>query len=169
MVLYGWMMFLSVLPGVKKIQKEFNFDIIDAHYVYPDGFAAVLLGKYFKKPVVVSARGSDVNFYRTFPLICRLLRYVLTKADRVVAVSEALQESMVQLGIPEQKISYIPNGVDTHKFYPSPKEQARRELGIAERQNDPFRWESYSQTKVSISLSDRLELLLISTKIEISS
>ena len=130
MALYGWLMFLSVLPAVKKIQKEFNFEIIDAHYVYPDGFAAVLLGKYFKKPVVVSARGSDVNFYRTFPLICRLLQYVLTKADRVVAVSKALQQSMVQLGIPEEKISYIPNGVDAHKFYPTPKAQARRDLGL---------------------------------------
>ena len=130
MVLYGWMMFLSVLPFVRKLHEEFDFDLIDAHYVYPDGFAAVLLGKYFKKPVVVSARGSDVNFYRTFPLICRLLQYVLTKADRVIAVSEALQESMVQLGIPEGKISYIPNGVDAHKFYPSPKERARRELGL---------------------------------------
>jgi glycosyltransferase involved in cell wall biosynthesis len=130
MILYGWMMFLSVLQLVKKIQREFNFDIIDAHYVYPDGFAALLLGNYFKKPVVVSARGSDVNLYQTMPLIRRLLQYVLSKADKVVAVSQALKRAMIQLGTPQEKISYIPNGVDCEKFYPIPKEQARWALGL---------------------------------------
>ena len=133
MALYGWMMFLSVLPAVRRIQKDFDFDLIDAHYVYPDGFAAVLFGWIFKKPVVVSARGSDINLFKTFPLIRKLLQYVLRKAARVVAVSKALKEAMVQLGIPEEKISGIPNGVDPEKFYPVPKEQARRELGLPNR------------------------------------
>jgi teichuronic acid biosynthesis glycosyltransferase TuaC len=130
MALYGWMMFFSVLPVVQKIRRDFDFDLIDSHYVYPDGFAAIQLGRFFKKPVVVSARGSDVNLYRTFPLIRRLLQYVLRKADGVIAVSEALKQAMVQLGTPERQISSIPNGVDTRKFYPMPKEQARRQLGL---------------------------------------
>lgn len=133
MSLYGWMMFLSVLPAVRRIQKDFDFDLIDAHYVYPDGFAAVLFGRVFKKPVVVSARGSDINLFKTFPLIRKLLRYVLRRAARVIAVSKALKEAMVQLGIPEEKISRIPNGVDPEQFYPVPKEQARRELGLPNR------------------------------------
>ena len=133
MALYGWMMFLSVLPAVRRIQRGFDFDLIDAHYVYPDGFAAVLFGRVFKKPVVVSARGSDINLFKTLPLIRKLLRYVLRRAARVVAVSKALKEAMVQLGIPEEKISGIPNGVDPEQFYPVPKEQARRELGLPNR------------------------------------
>ena len=133
MALYGWMMFLSVLPAVRRIQRGFDFDLIDAHYVYPDGFAAVLFGRVFKKPVVVSARGSDINLFKTFPLIRKHLRYVLRRAARVVAVSKALKEAMVQLGIPEEKILGIPNGVDPEQFYPVPKEQARRELGLPNR------------------------------------
>lgn len=131
MAFYGWMMFLSVLPMVKRIQKDFDFDLIDAHYIYPDGFAAIQLGRLFKKPVVVSARGSDVNLYRTFPLIRKLLQHVLQKADRVVAVSQALKQAIIQLGIPEEKICNIPNGVDTEKFYSMRKEEARRELGLS--------------------------------------
>jgi len=130
MAFYGWMMFFSVLSLVKRIQRDFDFDLIDSHYVYPDGFAAIQLGRFFKKPVVVSARGSDINLYRTFPLIRKLLQYVLRNADGVIAVSRALKQSMVQLGIPERRISSIPNGVDTEKFYPMMKEQARRELGL---------------------------------------
>lgn len=130
MAFYGWMMFLSVLPVVRKLHKEFDFDLIDAHYVYPDGFAAIQLGRLFKKPVVVSARGSDINLFKTFPLIRKLLQHVLHKADSVVAVSQALKQAIIQLGIPEEKIRCIPNGVETEKFYPMPKEQARRELGL---------------------------------------
>ena len=132
MALYGWMMFLSVLPVVKKVKKNFEFDLIDAHYVYPDGFAAVLLGWVFQKPVVVSARGSDINLYSNFPVIRRLLQYTLRKADRVISVCSALKEAMVQLGIPTEKISVVPNGVDVNKFYCLSKEAARRELGIPE-------------------------------------
>lgn len=118
MSLYGLMMFLSVLPIVKKIKNTFDFDMIDAHYVYPDGFAAVLLGHVFRKPVVVSARGTDIYLYKEFPLIRKLLRYTLLKADRVISVCQALKEEMAKLGIPRNKISVVPNGVDPNKFYP---------------------------------------------------
>jgi hypothetical protein len=37
---------------------------------------------------------------------------------------------MIQLGIPEEKICHIPNGVDARKFFPIPKEQARQVLGL---------------------------------------
>ncbi len=133
MMLYGWMMFLSVLPIVTKIQKHFDFDLIDAHYVYPDGFAAIQLGRFFNRPVVVSARGSDINLFRTLHLIPRLLRYVLFKADRVIAVSQALKSAIVEMGVVENKIVTIPNGVNVESFYPFEKESARKALALPNR------------------------------------
>ena len=130
MALYGWMMYRSVLPLVKQIKSDFDFDLIDGHYVYPDGGAAIQLGRFFNKPVVVSARGSDVNLFRTFPLIRRMLRYALLRADRVIAVSEALKAAMIELDIPAEKIAVIPNGVDAAKFYPIPQDEARRALRL---------------------------------------
>ena len=44
-------------------QSGFDFDLIDAHFLYPDGLAAVLLGQWFKRPVVITCRGSDVNLH----------------------------------------------------------------------------------------------------------
>lgn len=128
---YGVSMYLSVLPVIKKIQRRFDFDLIDAHYVYPDGLAAVLLGSLLKKPVVVSARGSDINQFAHLHLIRGLLRYTLGKADRLIAVCTALKNAMVQLGVPEDKIAVIPNGVDINKFFPLPKEDARRRLNLS--------------------------------------
>ena len=130
MALHGLFMFLSILPYIKKFQRNFSFDIIDAHYVYPDGFAAVLLGSFFRKPVVVSARGSDINLFAKFPLIRRFLQYTLNKADRVIAVSQALKNVILALHIPEEQITVISNGVDIEKFYPFLKGEARRKLRL---------------------------------------
>lgn len=133
MATYGLTMFLSVLPTVMRIKREFDFDLIDTHYVYPDGFAAVLLGRFFKKPVVVSARGSDINLFVNFPLIRKLLQYTLFSANQVIAVCQALKDAMIQLKVPENKISVIPNGVDVTKFYPVAKEECRRKLGLPDK------------------------------------
>ena len=38
-----------------------DFDLIDAHYFYPDGVAAVMLGRALGKPVTIKALGSDIN------------------------------------------------------------------------------------------------------------
>ena len=127
---YGMTMYLSVLPFMKRLRREFAFDLIDAHYVYPDGFAAVQLGKYFHTPVVVSGRGSDIHQFSTFPVIRRLLRYTLSQATRVIAVSQALQHAMLALPIDEKKTSVIPNGVDTQKFFRVDKKQSRARLGL---------------------------------------
>ena len=133
MSIYGLLMFLSVLQTVKRIQRTFDFDIIDSHFVYPDGMAAVLLGWFFKKPVVISARGSDINLYGRFPLIRRLLRWTLNRAEKVIAVCQALKDAMVELGVSQDKITVIPNGVDSAKFFPVPRQAARKTLGLPDK------------------------------------
>ena len=130
MVLHGLLMFLSLYLRVKRVQKDFDFDLIDSHYAYPDGFAAVLIGQLLRKPVIISARGSDVNLFRTFPLVQRLLRFAFLRAERIIAVSQALKDAILQLGIPEEKVEVIPNGVDLEKFKPIPTDEARKRLKL---------------------------------------
>jgi glycosyltransferase involved in cell wall biosynthesis len=130
MASYGYLMYLFSLPVIRKIREEFDFDIIDTHFTYPDGFAGILLGRYFGKPVVVTSHGTDLNLYPAYPVIRQFLRYTLGKADRVVAVCNALRDVMIRLDVPGGKISVIPNAIDLKKFYPMAKEDARRTLGI---------------------------------------
>ena len=132
MVWHGVMMFLAVLPLAYKLRQAYRFDVIDAHFVYPDGLAAVLLGHAFNTPVVVSARGSDINLYRQLPLINRWLRYTLKRSERVIAVSQALKAAISQLGIASAKVAVIPNGVDPNKFFPYSRQEARRKLGLGD-------------------------------------
>ena len=130
MSLYGVAMFFSVWPLVKRIQRSFDFDVIDAHFLYPDAFAAILLGKVLRKPVVVSARGTDLNLYPTMPIIKGLLRFTLSRAQCAIAVCAALGDVMSKLGVTREKIFVIPNGVDTDKFRPIPRSDARSMLHL---------------------------------------
>src|SRR5271166_3059651 len=63
MPLHGLLMFAGSLSIARRLHQKARFDCIDAHYVYPDGFAAVLLGRCLGIPVVVSARGTDINVF----------------------------------------------------------------------------------------------------------
>jgi teichuronic acid biosynthesis glycosyltransferase TuaC len=126
---HGPLMARSLLPYVKSIRAAFDFDVIDAHYVYPDGFAAVEIGRALGVPVVVSARGSDINLFREIPSVRPHLVRALQRASGLIAVSEALGKAMRELGAPAGKVRVIPNGVDARKFHPMPREAARERTG----------------------------------------
>lgn len=130
LLIQGISMFLFSYPLVRRLHERENYDCIDAHYVYPDGFAAVLLGKLLGLPVIVSARGSDMTLYPSFRLIAPLIRYTLQQADGLVAVSAALAKVMIEQGASREKTAVIGNGVDSRRFFPIPPSAARKHLGL---------------------------------------
>lgn len=132
MPLHGLSMFLGSLRCVAALNHDAKIDCIDAHFVYPDGLAAVLLGKYLNVPVTVSARGTDINLFPSFRLIRPMIRWTLRHADGLIAVSAALRDAMVALGLLRDKIHLIPNAVDAAQFRPIPTLEARRRLNLPE-------------------------------------
>ena len=111
------------------LDQGYDFDLIDAHYFYPDGVAAVMLGRYFNKPVVVTSRGSDISLIPQFPLPRRMIRWAAGRADALITVCNALKAELVQLGVDEAKVSSLRNGVDLQRFVPGPRAQQRATLG----------------------------------------
>ena len=111
-------------------KSDFQFEVIDAHFVYPDGYAAVKLGQRLKRPVIVTARGSDLTRNKNLPHIVPLLQEVLRGAAQLIAVSEELRDNFLELGATPDKIHVIPNGVDTSFFTPMTREAARRALHL---------------------------------------
>jgi teichuronic acid biosynthesis glycosyltransferase TuaC len=107
-----------------------RFDAIDAHYLYPDGVAAVRLGAEFGLPVVLTARGSDVTQFPDHPTPRRLIRDAVARAAAVITVSAGLRAALLHLGVPEGKVTVLRNGVDTQTFRPIDREAARAALGI---------------------------------------
>lgn len=102
----------------QEIANGHDFDLIDAHYFYPDGVAAVMLGERFGKPVVVTARGSDVNLLTRFPVPRRKIVWAAERAAHLITVSRALKDKLVGLGVPDSKIRVLRNGVNLELFRP---------------------------------------------------
>jgi glycosyltransferase involved in cell wall biosynthesis len=107
------------------------FDAIDAHYVYPDGVAAVWLGQALGLPTVVTARGTDINLIPHYAIPRRLIRRAIAEAAALIAVSAAIKAEMVALGAAQDQVTVLRNGVETALFRPIDRTAARRALGIA--------------------------------------
>ena len=127
----GAFYYLSLLAFTRRLRRTFPFEVIDAHFAFPDGLAATLLAKTFSCPVVVTLRGTIVRL-SGYRLHRPQLRWVLRRADRVTAVSESLAGVAVGLGLPRERVRVIPNGVDTRTFMPMDRVQARRLAGLPE-------------------------------------
>jgi teichuronic acid biosynthesis glycosyltransferase TuaC len=102
-----------------QIREGEDFDLIDAHYFFPDGVAAVLLGRALGRPVVVTARGSDLNIIADYALPRRMIRWAARRAAAVITVSAALKERLVALGGLAEQIEVLRNGVDLALFRPN--------------------------------------------------
>lgn len=112
------------------ISDGYNFDLIDAHYFYPDGVAATLIGKALNKPVVITARGSDINLIPQYDHPRRLIMQAAEDCAAMITVSAALKEAIVCLGGTAEKIVVLRNGVDLKLFYPEDRTQARCQWGV---------------------------------------
>lgn len=123
---------LMALGAVKEVRslldRGFDFDLIDAHYYYPDGAAAALLAKWFRKPFVVTARGTDINLISRYSIPRKIIRWTSTQAHASIAVSGALSEKLEEIGVDSQKLRILRNGVDIERFHPIPRKIARAEL-----------------------------------------
>jgi teichuronic acid biosynthesis glycosyltransferase TuaC len=132
MVAAPWLLYRAIVPQVRRLLAEgHRFDAIDAHYLYPDGVAATWLGQRFGLPVVMTARGTDVNLIPRYRLPRRLIRGAIRDASALVAVSEALKQALVELGAPAEKVTVLRNGVDAGLFHPPADRAAERAaLGV---------------------------------------
>jgi glycosyltransferase involved in cell wall biosynthesis len=125
----GWLE-AAAFPVLKRLQDERDFDLIDAHYFFPDGVAAIGLGRRLNKPVVITARGTDVNLIPQFPRPRRMIIAAARAASGIIAVSQAIKDAIVALGIPAARIVVLRNGVDLALFHPGGREEMRARLGL---------------------------------------
>lgn len=129
--LYGLIMALALLPSLLRLKKRFPFDVIYAQWMYPDGFAAAVLGRLLGIPVVQHAHGCDINEYTKYPVRRSQILWAIRNSHAVIAVSKPLRDKIMALGIAADKVKLVPNGIDTALFAPADKTSARRDVGVA--------------------------------------
>ena len=117
---------------LRLMRQGLTFDLIDSHYLYPDGVVAVALGRRFSLPVVMTARGSDVTQLPDFAVPRRMIRGAMARADAMISVSAGLKQAMVALGADAERITVLRNGVDLGQFRPPEDRAALRDaLGFS--------------------------------------
>jgi len=110
-----------------------EFDLIDSHYFYPDGVAAVRMARDFGKPVTITARGTDLNLLPQYPVPRRQIVWAATHAQGLITVCQALKDELIALDIPDDKVTVLRNGVDLEMFQPVDRDSARETLGLTGR------------------------------------
>ena len=122
---------LALLPHVRRLRRRHpDLALIDSHFLYPDGVAACLLGRWLRIPVLMTARGSDVNLYPQYLVPRRLIRWAVANAARVITVSESLRAALLALGADPDRVITLRNGVDLRRFHPGDRATARTRLGL---------------------------------------
>jgi len=123
----------AALPVARRlIAQGHDFDLIDAHYYYPDGVAAGLVARSLGKPFIVTARGTDLNVLPDFPLPRKRILETAGLASASIGVSRSLMDRLVELGADPAKLHVLRNGVDLERFMPAPRQEARARLGLPE-------------------------------------
>jgi len=110
--LYGLRGTSFALLGAGKIlrlQREFDFDLIHAHFAGTTSFSAVMAKSRLDVPLVVTAHGSDLEHTAGLTLGRFYVTRSLEGADAVIAVSHWLARKAAALGA--RKVVVIPNGL----------------------------------------------------------
>lgn len=127
----GFFMALGSLLTLLKLRKTFQFNIIDSHFAYPDGYAASLLGQWLKVPVTITLRGTEVPHSHDRKKRKRMIT-ALQKSSHIFSVADFLKRHVTNLGIAENKITVVGNGVDTDKFSAVERSLARKSMSLSE-------------------------------------
>lgn len=113
------------------ICRDFPFDVIDAEFFWPDGPAAIAVGKTLGVPVSIKARGADIHFWGKNPATAAQVVAAGQAADGMLAVSAALKADMVALGMPADRITVHYTGIDRARFYVRDRAEAKAALGVS--------------------------------------
>lgn len=137
-----------------------DFDVLLASWAFPDAVACLRLARRLGKPCVVKVHGSDVNVMAHDPARRPAIVRTLQGADAVVAVSGALADAVVALGVARERVQVIYNGVDTGRFHPGARDEARRRLGVPAQARRILCVGNLKTGKGCLDLVDALPLLL---------
>ncbi len=128
-VTWGPLYAASLVPLLLEYRNK--IDVVLGSWAYPDGFAAIAFAEALGVPAVVKLHGSDINVIATMPGPRRLLSWMLPRAAAIVAVSGELARKARELGVDKEKIEIVSNGIDSDKFRPRPRDEARRRCELA--------------------------------------
>ncbi|WP_337678487.1 glycosyltransferase [Novosphingobium ginsenosidimutans] len=120
----------AVLPLVRRLHAEQKFNLVDAQFFHPDGYAAVRIAAVLGLPVSIKARGADIQHWGRQRATAAQVRKAGRRATGLLAVSNGLIDDMTALGMPREKITLHRTGLDADLFRPYDRRLCRDQLGL---------------------------------------
>jgi len=120
----------AVLPIARHLHAERPFDLVDAQFFHPDGYAAVRIAAVLGLPVSIKARGADIHYWGRQRATAAQVRKAGRRATGLLSVSQGLVEEMAALGIPREKVTLHRTGLDGDLFRPYDRRMCRDQLGL---------------------------------------
>ena len=127
---------IRLLPFVKRLQRSFDFDLIDAHFGYPEAPTAAVLAMATGRPFIVTLRGSEL-LHSQYLSRRSAMAWAFRRASLIVAVSNELRTLALNLGVNPDRTLLSVNGVDTNRFYPRDRAPARAKVQHSSRATSP--------------------------------
>ncbi len=122
---------MGIRRTVRRIHAEWPIDVIHAHMMVPDGWAASRIGPGLGVPTVGTAHRADVLDIPAQGAKSRMrVAEAIQGLDAVVTVSRAIGDAADAIARPKRPITVVPNGADAEVFMPRSAGEARRRLGI---------------------------------------
>lgn len=114
------------LKTIALIRKE-KIDLIQAHWFFPSGLVAGLAGKICRKPLIITAHGSDIFALKGW-FWDEIKKFIIFLADRVSVVSPEIGKKLAKLGT--EKVFITPMGVDVSVFKPREKQEKKNQTNL---------------------------------------
>lgn len=111
------MLAFIIIQAVAVVRFTRGFDLIHAQWTLSAGIAA-LTRKIHRCPIVATLQGSDLFQVPRSRAGRFLTRWTLNRTHQITVLSNALFREVVKIGISQDKVKIIPNGVDIHQFFP---------------------------------------------------
>ena len=115
----------AVLPLVRRLHAERPFDLVDAQFFFPDGPAAAIVARELGLPLTIKSRGADIHYWGQRKAAFAQMLQAAGQAAGMLAVSQALREDMITLGMPAERIGVHYTGLDRERFHPIERGAAR--------------------------------------------
>ena len=119
----------AVHTQIGRLQANGGLDLIDAHFGYPEGAGCSRVALRLNIPLFITVRGFE-NEFLSRPFIGKQIRHALHSARGIVCVSHSLQALLTGIGIPEDRIEVIHNGIDHGTFKLQDRRAARAALDL---------------------------------------
>jgi len=119
----GAFLFARIVSAVRDLERARHIDVIHAHGPLPCGHAAMLIAGELNIPYVVSVHGLDAFSTeqvagRAGQWARRISRRIFHSAKRVICISEAVREKVLEGAAGSCRTSVVYNGVDPERFSP---------------------------------------------------